>query len=315
MHSRVIRRVLLGWILLLLLVALAGRVSVAATGGGRTAADFLSIGVGAGAAGMSGAYTAVCDNALAAYWNPAGLTGMVGGEAVLGHFAWFQDITLEHGTVAFKASDHTALAVSMTFLNYGRIEGYDENGVVTGDIAAYDWCGAVSVGTRLSDNFSLGVSGKLINQKLDDLSGTALAADLGIRFQTDRLTVAAAVANLGTDITLGGVSERLPMIVRIGIAGHPLHPSLLSSLELERKVYGETIIRNGLEAGIDDRYFLRTGISYYPSVTDRPLGPGITMGAGVRLAWGQIDYAFTPQEQYSSETLHRLSVSFKFGQN
>jgi len=75
-------------------VALIGKVSVAASNAGRTAVDFLLIGVGARAAGMGGVYTAVSKDTPASYWNPAGLSGGEGGEVVLGHFSWFQDITL-----------------------------------------------------------------------------------------------------------------------------------------------------------------------------------------------------------------------------
>ena len=97
------------------MVALIGKVSVAASSAGRTAADFLLIGVGARAAGMGRTYTAVSEGAPASYWNPAGLSGVEGGEVVLSHFSWFQDITLEHGTLAYQINDKTALTASVTF--------------------------------------------------------------------------------------------------------------------------------------------------------------------------------------------------------
>jgi len=96
LRHRTLRRIILGWVLLIIVVALIGKVSVAASNAGRTAADFLLIGVGARAAGMGGAYTVVSEGALASYWNPAGLSDVEGGEVVLGHFSWFQDITMEH---------------------------------------------------------------------------------------------------------------------------------------------------------------------------------------------------------------------------
>ena len=115
MQHRTLRRIILGWVFLIIVVALIGKVSVAASNAGRTSADFLLIGVGARAAGMGGAYTAVSEGAPASYWNPAGLSGGEGGEVVLGHFSWFQDITMEHGTLAYQINDKTALAASVTF--------------------------------------------------------------------------------------------------------------------------------------------------------------------------------------------------------
>ncbi len=97
MRHRTLRRIILGWVFLIIVEALIGKVSVAASSAGRTAADFLLIDIGgAKAAGIGGAYTSVSEGAPASYWNPAGLSGGEGGEIVLGHFSWFQDITIEH---------------------------------------------------------------------------------------------------------------------------------------------------------------------------------------------------------------------------
>jgi hypothetical protein len=263
---------------------------------------------------MGGAYTAVSEGALAAYWNPAGLSGMEGGEVVLGHFSWSQDITLEHGSLAYQINDKTALAASVTFLDYGQIDGRDANGVTTGEITVYDWCGALSVGMRTDYNISLGLSGKCINQKLDDLNAFAFGVDFGVKYRSDRLAVAAVVANVGADMSFGGVKERLPTTVRFGVAAYPFFETFMTSFELEKKVYGGTVIRNGFEISFSDQYYLRTGYSYYPAHKDRPFGSGISIGAGVRFTRGEVDYAFTPKERYTSETLHRLSFVLKFNQ-
>ncbi len=96
MRHRTLRRIILGWVLLIIVVALIGKVSVAASSAGRTAADFLLIDIGARAAGIGGAYTSVSEGAPVSYWNTAGLSGVERREVVLGHFSWFQDITIEH---------------------------------------------------------------------------------------------------------------------------------------------------------------------------------------------------------------------------
>ncbi len=314
MRHRTLRRIIYGWVFLIIVVALIGKVSVAASNGGRTAADFLLIGVGAKAAGMGGAYTAVSNGAVASYWNPAGLSGVEGGELVLGHFSWFQDITLEHGTLAYQIKDKTAVAASITFLNYGQIDACDADGVAAGEIAAYDWCGALSVGMRTDYNVSFGLSGKFINQKLDNLNASAFGADLGVKYQTERLALAAVIANVGTDMGFDGIKERLPTTARLAVAAHPFSERFMTALELEKKIFGGTVIRNGFEINFSDQYYLRTGYSYHPTHEERAFGSGVSIGAGVRFTWGEVDYAFTPKEQYSSETLHRLSFVLKFNQ-
>lgn len=312
MRGRVLRRVVFGWISLIIIVALLGKVSIAASNAGRTAADFLLIGIGARAAGMGGAYTSVSEGAAASYWNPAGLTSVDGGEVALGHFAWYQDITLEHATAAYRINERTTLAASMTFLDYGQIDGYDANGMTTGDITAYDWSGALSVGMRTGYNISVGLTGKFINQKLDDLSAATFAMDLGMKYLTDRLVVAAVIANIGPDMEFNNLKERIPTTVRLGISGYPIHETFMTSIEFEKKVYGGTVIRHGFEVNFSGRYFLRTGYSYFPNHKSRSFGSGISMGAGVRFGGAEIDYAYTLKERYSSEDLHRSSLLLKF---
>ncbi len=83
--------------------ALFGNVSVASDNG-TAVADFLNIGVGARAASMGGAYTAVVDGPTAAYWNPSGLTLMDRPEIVLSHFSWYQDINYEYLAAGYPVS-------------------------------------------------------------------------------------------------------------------------------------------------------------------------------------------------------------------
>jgi len=314
MHKKTLTRILFGWLFLIILVALLGDVSVAAPDGGRTAADFLNIGIGARAAGMGGAYTAVAEGAGAAYWNPAGLRTVANGEVILGHFAWYQDITLEHGVLAYTPNERTSVAASISYLNYGTIDGRDAGGLSTGDISAYDWCGALSVGYQATADLSLGFSGKFINQKLDDLSASSFAADFGAKYDFERVSVAVMAANVGPDMDFDGVKENLPSLARAGVAARFFNNQLLTSLDVETKFYGSTVIRNGFEFGYEDQYFIRTGYNYYPSAEDRSFGTGLCFGAGVQYEQFTFDYAFTAGEHYSSEDLHRFSLIMKFGQ-
>jgi len=137
---------------------------------------------------------------------------------------------------------------------------------------------------------------------------------VGVKYQSDRLVVVAVVANVGADMSFGSVKEQLPTTARLGVAAYPFFETFMTPFELEKKVYGGTVIHNGFEMSFSDQYNLRTGYSYYPGHEYRPFGPGISIGAGMRFTWGELDYAFTPKERYSSETLPRLSFVPKFNQ-
>ena len=309
-----VRRIVLGWILLAFIVAAFGRVTVAETNGGRTAADFLLIGAGARAAGMGGAFSAVSEGATASYWNPAGLTSLEQGEVMLGHFAWYQDVTLEFGALAYRLNDRASLSTSITYLNYGTIEGYDLAGNRTADISAYDLAAAVSFGYLAREDISVGLTAKVITQKLDDINGSTVAFDIGGRYIADRFTVAGVLSNLGPSISFEGVSESLPSAARLGFSVYPLDEKLLTSVEFEKRFKGATVIRHGVEFNYTQQYYIRSGYNFYPGADERSFGSGISIGAGVKLSGAEFDYAYTFQDKYASEDLHRFTLLFQFGQ-
>jgi uncharacterized membrane protein YeaQ/YmgE (transglycosylase-associated protein family) len=310
MCKQLMDRIVLGWIILMIIAAILGNVSFAATKGGETSGDFLQIGVGARAAAMGGAFSAVTDNSDAAYWNPAGLASVETYDLSFSHFSWYQDIAIEHGAAAFALSDRAAFAASVTYLNYGDIDGYDADGVSLGAISAYDWAGALSLGFDLTSAVQIGVTGKYINQKLDQLSATAFAADLGVRVNLNRISLAAVATNIGTDLQFNQVKEKLPAAARIGVAVDPFENGLIVAMEYENRFYGDAVIRNGIEYGYQNRFFLRTGYSYFAGDSSRELTDGLTMGAGLKYGVAQIDYAFSFKDNQSNESLHRFSVRF-----
>jgi hypothetical protein len=309
---RVVYRIVFIWVALIALVALVGDVSVAQTDGGRTAADFLQIGVGAKSAGLAGAFTAVATGADAAYWNPAGIGHMEGGEVVLGHYAWYQDLSLEHGTFAYAMSDRAAIAASITYLNYGTIEGFDGDGNRTADLTAYDWAGALSLAYDVNDFWSVGVTGKFVNQKLENISGSGFAADLGTRLDFGNWSVGAALANIGSGMSFDNSEEDLPMIGRVGFATRQFNGAVTGSMDFERRLTGTAMLRQGLQWGFDERYFVRSGYQFIVGGDQDGVGSGFSFGAGVALERVVLDYAYTLQDKYTAEDLHRFSLGFRF---
>jgi hypothetical protein len=312
MRHRLLDRVVLAWIILVILIALIGDVSVAQTDGGRTAADFLLIGTGARSAGLGGAYTAVSAGAEATYWNPAGLAGMAEHEVTLGHFSLFQDISLEHGAFAYSANENTAVATSITYLSYGTIEGYDINGSSTGELSAYDLAFALSVGHNVTDDLALGITGKFISQHLDDVSGSGVAADLGVRYQMKNVTLAAVACNLGSGVKYDAVTEKLPFTSRISVAVTPFGNSFMTALELEKRSHTALEMRHGVEVNFSHQYYLRTGYNLSLNPDKEFRSPGLSMGAGVRFGEIVVDYAYTLKDKYSSQDIHRFSMAFRF---
>lgn len=287
----------------------------AASNAGTNAATFLRIGHGARSAGMGGAFTAISEGALAAYWNPAGLASLESSEISLGHFAWFQDISVEQLTFATPAFGNVVTAVSLTYVNYGTIDGYDAAGISTGDLAAHDLAASLSLGFELTDDLCFGATGKYISQRLDTYSASAFAADLGVKYDLDRLTLAATLTNVGTSLKFDEVEESLPQSLRMGLAYRPFGHRILTSIEWEKESSGEIFVRQGMELSFSERYFLRTGYDYVVGVQNQSLTSGLSAGAGLKLSGASFDYAYTPDFRSVSDGLHRFTIVFNFGQN
>jgi len=313
MVRTILNRIIIGWLILVALVALLGDVSIAGTNVGRTAAGFLQIGPGARAAGLGGAYTALADGALAASWNPAGLGSLDRSEVFFSHFSWYQDITVEYGAVAFPLSEDMSGAASITYLNYGQIQGYDAAGNPTGDLSAYDLAAGVSVGFAISDRWSAGITGKFIRQQLDSFNGSAVAADLGIQYQLPRVSLAATVVNVGSKITFDSQPENLPAAFKFGVAATPFDGGFTAAIDLSKEFRGGLKLYQGVEFGFGDQYFIRTGYNRLMGEANRAFVSSFSVGAGIRLDFGEFDYSYTPQDNTTSEDIHRFSVLFRLG--
>ena len=306
----------LGRVLILIaVVVIALPMGAVSSDGGRTAADFLRVGLGARAAGMGDANTASSQGAEAAYWNPAGLTAMDGdGEVVLGHFSWFQDINVEHGACAVQLADWMTLAGSVTYVNYGDIDGYALDGSATGEkLVAYDLGGIISAGVSICEHLSAGVSVKIINQHLDHISARALAMDFGLRGNIGDLTLAGVLVNIGRDIRFDGVGEELPTALRLGVSALHWGRFVNTSVDIELPRRGPTTLKGGLELNFQDLYYLRGGLKIRPAEAGQAMNPGPTFGAGMRLGATDLNYAYTIGSSFASDALHRFSVTIHIG--
>jgi len=305
-------KILLIWGCLLLATALLGKTCVASDNG-IAAADFLNVGVGARGAALGGAYTSVTDDATATYWNPAGMMQLNSSQVVFSHFAWYQDITYEYLAVAYPYSEKWSFGVSLSYLNYGSIDGYDINDEPTGDISStYDLATGLSAAYRVNEEFSVGLTAKYVVVSLAGLSGGALAADIGARYNMDMFSFGLAAVNLGGKMDFDGTKEDLPAAVRAGFSVKPFGNSVLASLELDNPFQGDLAIRNGYEFNYEGRYFVRTGYAVIPNQDGREFGQSLSFGVGALMGPAHFDYTFSPDENATAESIHRISLILDF---
>jgi hypothetical protein len=260
---------------------------------GTIAADFLQIGVGPRALAMGGAFVAGADDAGSLYWNPAGLSHLPSGEAIVSHSSWLGDVTFGYAGVALDAGRFGKVGASVTVLTVPemlvRTEDRPEG---TGELfSAGDMAIGLSYARAITERFSIGVTGKFIQQRIWHSTATGLAADLGTQFRTDffgGMVIGATLYNFGTDMRMGGRNMRtfvdpdprqqgnnsripanyetdvwsLPMNFQIGVSMRPLatrmHQMMVSVDALHPSANFESVNIGG-EYGFQNRVFFRAG--------------------------------------------------------
>ena len=100
-----------------------------------------------------------------------------------------------------------AIGLSITNLSLGGIEARTGNTPEPDrTFGASDFYGAVSYSHPLSGSMSLGVTGKLIRQKIDTFQAYTFAADLGFLYSRGRIQAGATLANVGL-VIIGGQKQ------------------------------------------------------------------------------------------------------------
>ncbi len=190
----------------------------------RAGAAFLKIDVGARAIGMGGAFTAVADDASAAYWNTAGLAALQRREAVAAHADWLAGLRHDYAAYAHPGAFGGTLGVNVVSLRAGEIEGRDSQRQAVGSFTAADTAVGVSFAKSLGMTMA-GINVKLIEQRLASHRARGAAVDLGLLrpLPIQGLTLGLAAQNLGPRLAFDDSrSFALPFMLKTGLAYSPL---------------------------------------------------------------------------------------------
>ncbi|MEO0079782.1 MAG: PorV/PorQ family protein [candidate division WOR-3 bacterium] len=320
---------------------------------GTTGAQFLKISFGR-ASGMGDAFTAIADDPSATFFNPAGLAG-VARSVQLNHADWFADINHDELTAVLPISGFGSVAFSVTALTMGEMEQTlidnprtkvreDEGIGLT--FGAADVALGLSYARAITDKLSFGMTAKVIQQSVLDMSASAAGLDFGLLYNTGfrSLRIGAAVTNFGTQLAYSGrqldysffwtdsgptllqgsyktTAVPLPTNFRFGLAYNILDmpgSRLTAAIDLTHPADINETVNFGLEYGMNDILFLRGGYimntdgSYQEKVgnlTGLSAGMGVKANPGENLKLG-LDYAFR-YYKYLKPT-HRLLLTVGF---
>jgi len=279
---------------------------------GTTSANFLKIGVGARASALGGAFVAVADDATANYWNPAGLSSLSSSEIIFMHNDWYQDIKIEYLGAAFPVSNSFVLGIGVSYLDYGSFEGYDDRDQPTEELSANAMVVSSSGSFLLSDNLSLGITGKFFTEQLDESSASGYAMDLGALYRVGVVTFGLNVRDLGSGLQYENESYPLPSRVTGGIAVNAYGGRLRFATDVDKPEDNGLSLHQGIEYCYENTVFLRTGYSHqFNEIETDGSGSGMSLGFGVKHSVGAIDYSYLPNAQIGD--VHRISFRVCFG--
>ena len=299
--------------------------------GGRTAFQFLKIGVGARQAALGEASVALTTDASAAFWNPAGISGVQNVEASLSYARWLADMNYSGAVAAGRVDGVGTFAVSAAALDYGDIPeavvGEGADGRTGGSFSGSDLMVGVTYAREFTEQLAIGVGVKYLHESLFDRSAGTLAFDVGTHYRVGYrgLTLAMAAQNLGGSVRYleEGVSDRregydLPLVFRLGLSGDLAGPDgfvglgdqnrLVAAVEaIHTNDYNERL-HVGLEYTFADVLALRGGYRANYDEGNWSVGGGVMPRVGSTRI--RVDYAYVAYDFLDAP--HRVSVAFSY---
>jgi len=271
---------------------------------GTAGAVILSQNPGARASGMGGAYAAAQNDVSCIYYNPAGLATLRGGQSTFAYQTGIADDSF--GVVNFGFPNAKgAFAGSFIYYNAGNIELIDISGNSKTVKAQQDYLASLSYGRKLFGDFSVGLSGKVLQSTLvEDFSATAFCADFGGLYSRNNFSLGAAAQNIGSGLKYDGETDPLPQNIRAGVSYRA--NNLIMGLDIVKPNDGDMKKNLGMEFLLGKSFALRAG---YKSGYDLS---SLTFGFGIKLKKINIDYAMAPMDEM--DTVQRVSLVAHFGE-
>lgn len=314
---------------------------------GTTAASFLEIPVGAKAIGMGGAFVSVANDASSLFWNPSGIASIEKYEAVLSHTNWIAETSFDFAGLVIPLGGFGNIGFSFTSFSMDDMKVRTvEKPEGTGEyFSAADIAIGISYSRNLSDRFSIGFTGKYIQQTIWHMTASAFAIDAGTEFRTDLfggMIIGASILNFGTPMKMEGRDTRyfisvdptkqgsndqiptdietdswdLPLTFQIGVSTNAINTE-----DYRLTVAADAIHPNneyesmnfGLEAAFKDFIFLRGG---WQNAFMKDAEGGLSLGVGVNskliLTSASVKFDYAYRDFGRLQNVHTFSLGIVF---
>ena len=299
--------------LIALAIVIAARAEAGVEKAGTTAANFLSVGSGAGILGMGGATLGAGGDLSMINWNVAALGSLNETQYVISHAGLSGNSAQEWAAVGgrFRHSA-TRWSLSGLYQDDGVFEGRDATGVSTGTFNVSSMAFGGHLAQAFGDYVTLGFGAKFVSENLGTVSGWGGTYDAGIQVHTGAFGFGLAAQNLGGRMMYGNAIYPVPTNIGAGFAYQIPASGLRFALDANFPSAYYSDVRAGVEWMYKERLALRTGYrkEMGGASDDALTGPTFGMGAGLRGMW--FDYGYLVGGS-AGEGQHRIGLSFHPG--
>ncbi|RKY89351.1 hypothetical protein DRQ09_01475 [candidate division KSB1 bacterium] len=258
---------------------------------GGYAGAFLRMGLGARAKSMGDAFVPVADDIFAIFYNPAGLPFLRYNSFSLSYR--FLSLDRKFSFIGYAGRIGPSGGISIGWINAGvkNIDERDFTGVITGKIDNSENGFYFSFANRIYKNFSVGISGKILYNKLYSLTAKGFGLDFGILYSgLKNFSFGLQIKDVHSRYTWNSESiyergtistDRFPAEFKFGASYLYLPENLLLSVEFDKNEKTDWKLKFGGEKKFFDFLFIRSGYN----------SSGITFGLGLKIRYsGKISF-------------------------
>lgn len=258
--------------------------------------EILQWGMGARALGAGKAYTAVGNDASAAYWNPASMIYLDGQELSMLHSILWEQTNLDAVSYVYPSVSRRAFGGTLVRMASDNFEKRDYDNELLGNFAVSDTAIKLSYGQLMTRNMSLGAALNWISRAVDTKASALYGIDIAALYRFDWNARAGITLGNALAFTASDTEDKLPMAIRIGYAHWFFNDRFMVSADIDPS---QSQWYTGFETFLKPIY-LRFGINYEE----------MTAGLGFAFRSFRIDYALA---QHTLGLSHRASFTWRFG--
>ncbi len=282
-------------------------------GAGTYAAPFLKIPVGARLMASPDAVAGLSPDATLMYSNPAFLSGMTRTEVFVTTSEWLDNLMFSSAGIAFPlGTQGTVVGLGATFLYSGSVQGFDAGLNAVSEESFYDVGFDITVSHKFQGTgLSLAAGTTLVREHVVPTDGSGYAFHAGASYWMGPNLFHIAARDLGGSVSFESDSWSVAPEVLVGggrIFSSSVGQFFAGAQVADSDAYG-TRFQLGVDYQFNSAFTLRSAVTN--SMDNHQRSSPFNAGFGFHYGVMTLDYAYTPQEYFSS--VHTFSLSYAFG--